>query len=391
MKTPAQIVESLLIRVHANWHIDIATENGSAPSLWPRNLPLGSAAQSDLESNFANFQQQVFVWRDWAAEHNLALVEGLRRVNGTIQKIPTHVTINSLDTAAALVGGDWERRISRGRIRLSLLRSRFPSVDDAAAIVRAVDAYSDVDFEMLCAAGRWFARNADTAAGLTPREVPIEGLHAKWLNSSRALVEALAGVRTLGLVTRHPSRIHFSYLDEDYLSTGGRRHDSATVGDSMFPPYLPEIVVITENKDTALHFPSLPGAIAIEGNGFSGADAIASFDWITDATEIIYWGDMDASGFEIVNHFRSAGLAIDTIFMDLRSFETYQRFGATTDAKGREIVVTPRKDLAQLTRREKELYDLLTDPQRDGVRRVEQERIPLDRARDAVRAIAGIS
>jgi len=54
-------------------------------------------------------------------------------------------------------------------------------------------------------------------------------------------------------------------------------------------------------------------------------------------------------------------------------------------------VVTPRKDLAQLTRREKELYDLLTDPQRDGVRRVEQERIPLDRARDAVRAIAGIS
>ncbi|MCU1407037.1 MAG: hypothetical protein JWQ43_3340 [Glaciihabitans sp.] len=402
MKSPDQVIESLRIKVFANWHLDVTAQavSNAVPGravtaeptrpMWPRSLPIGSATQADLELNFGTYQQQVFAWRDWAAEHGLELVEVLRRVNGTIQKIPTHLRIDSLDTAAVLLGGDWPARLERGRRRVALLRSRFPGVPDLATIVRETDSFTDTDFELLCSAARWFARNADTAAGLSPREVPVEGLHAKWLNTRRPLVAALAGVASLELATTHPARIHFRYLDPDYLATGARQHDSVTVGDTMFPPYLPEIVVITENKDSALHFPPLPGAIVVEGAGFTGATAIPGIDWIAEATDVIYWGDMDTAGFEIVNQFRSAGMAMDTILMDLRTFENYERFGARTDDKGRELTHVPAKDLPMLTRRESELYDLLTDPEWSRVRRVEQERIPIAVAVAAVRSLAGL-
>jgi hypothetical protein len=213
--------------------------------------------------------------------------------------------------------------------------------------------------------------------GLTPRQVPIEGLHAKWLNTRQPVIGILAGIESLGLLPRHPQRIHFTYLDPEHLAGGGRRHDSATVGDVMRPAYLPEIVLISENKDTAIHFPPVPKAVAVEGAGFGGAPAIASFDWLTAAPHLIYWGDLDPSGFEIVDRFRQAGLPVRTILMDLPSFEEYERFGTSTDARGNPLGTPVRQDLPHLNECERAVYDELTAPEWTRVRRVEQERVPL--------------
>lgn len=206
----------------------------------------------------------------------------------------------------------------------------------------------------------------------------LEGIHAKWLNTHQRQVRALAGVDSLGLLPPHPKRIHFTYLDPDHRGSGGRWHDSASVGDRMIPAYLPEVVLIAENKDSAMHFPSLAKAISIEGEGFAAAQAIASFPWITATRRLLYWGDMDPAGFEIVNAFRSAGLDATTIFMDMGAFRTYERFGATTDAQGKPLGITQRKSLPFLSRNEQELYLNLTDPEWTSYRRVEQERIPLE-------------
>ena len=222
-----------------------------------------------------------------------------------------------------------------------------------AGAVRAADCYSDTDFVLLCASAQWFSRNS--AEGLTPRQVPIEGLHAKWLKTHRALVQQLAGLDSLALLGAHPQRIHFSYLDPDHLAAGGRRHDSATVGDTMAPEYLPGVVLISENKDSAMHFPDLPGAISLEGAGWGGAQAAASFDWIRGARHLVYWGDMDAAGLEIVHQFRSRGLAVQTILMDTPSFERCERFGAATDAHGAALPVPTLRSVPTLTRFELEL------------------------------------
>jgi hypothetical protein len=182
------------------------------------------------------------------------------------------------------------------------LAARFPQVADPGKILRAVGGYSDAEFDLLCTSAEWFMRN--TASGLTPRQVPIEGLHAKWLDSHQPLLQTLAGIDDLGLLPSHPQRLHVTYLDPEYRAAGGRTHDSATVGDPMAPAYCPEIVVISENKDTAIHFPPLRNAICVEGAGFGGAGACASFGWITSCQHLINAGDMDASGLEIVDLFR---------------------------------------------------------------------------------------
>jgi hypothetical protein len=371
VKTPEVVLGALRSRVASGWHLDLGPETSS----WPRIFALGGATRSELEANFAEVQGQASAWRSWSGEHGLGLALASRRVHGSEQVLPTHVTIPDLDTAARLLGSEWEDRIRRGRRRLSRLHEDFPDVLSREAVVRAVDSYSDVDFELLCSAAHWFARNPGT--GLTPRQVPLEGIHAKWLNTHQAQVSALAGLVSLGLEGPHPQRIHFSYLDPDHRDSGGRWHDSASVGDRMIPAYQPDVVLIAENKDSAVNFPALAHAVSIEGEGFAAARAIASFPWVRAARRLFYWGDLDPAGFEIVNAFRTAGLDLRTIFMDLRTFRNYERFGATTDAAGKPLGVAPRKSLPLLTPTEQELYLHLTDPEWTSYRRVEQERIPL--------------
>lgn len=378
MKTPDQIVDAVRKRVAAGWHVVITSET----TAWPHNFVVGNVTQSQLESDFAAFQQSAFQWREWSVAHGLVLTSASRRVHGSTQSIPTHVTIPDIDTAIVLIGGDWPDRIQRGRARSTLLRNLFPGVTELAPVIRGVDSYSDTEFDLLCSTALWFRRHS--ASGLTPRQVPIAGLQSKWLNTHQALLQKLAGIDSLGLLGRHPNRIHFTYLDPDYLAAGGRRHDSATVGDAMRPAYAPDLVIISENKDSAIHFPALANAVSIEGAGSAGARAIASFDWIAAARHLIYWGDMDPAGLEILHQFRSAGLDVHTIFMDLPSFEAYERFGATADAHGDPLGLPQRKSLPLLTGPERELYTHLTDPNWTRVRRVEQERIPLGVAAEAV-------
>jgi hypothetical protein len=45
--------------------------------------------------------------------------------------------------------------------------------------------------------------------------------------------------------------------------------------------------------------------------GYGGSTA-AAFPWLKHCTKLFYWGDIDAPGFEILNGFREAGLAVSS-------------------------------------------------------------------------------
>jgi hypothetical protein len=408
MKTPEQFLADVRRRLTTTWAATAAaTTVGEADPSWPKAFPLGKVATMEAERGFAQLAGLAQLWRDWAASNNVQLEWQSRRLLGTPQQIPTHAMVHSADQAARLCGGGWNERLGRARARGAHLAARYPHLsqltpadvvapgdkDDgpgAAAqltaslvrVLRDADAMTDTDFELLCRAADWFATH--DAMGLTPRQVPIEGLHAKWLNSSRHLVRALAGVDDLGLLPDHPARIHFTYLDPDYRATGARLHDSATVGDTAAPAYAPQLVVISENKDTALYFPPLAEAISVEGVG-RGGRTIASFPWLVDAPRVIYWGDMDADGLEILDEFRRAGVPAAAILMDPTSYITWERFGTNTDPKGRLLGPRSPRPVGELTPTERELYLLLCNPVCPGPRRIEQERLPFSAAMDAIR------
>lgn len=388
MKTPEQVLGDVQRRLSNTWHLDAAQQPHAeglpaGPPRWPHSFPLGTVPKAILERDFERFQGEAFVWRDWAAKHGLTLSDAARIVHGTTQRIPTHVTIPSIAVAAELCGMTWVNRLERGRTRVAALRRSFPNLPNLERIVRDVDYYTEVDFDLLCVTAEWFRQHS--AAGLTPRQVPIPGLHAKWLNTRHATVATLAGLPALDLLPRHPARLHFTYLDPGHRAAGRRWHDSATVGDPMMPAYLPSVVVISENKDTALHFLALDAGISVEGMGHGGVTA-ASVPWLRECPNLFYWGDMDASGLEILDGFRAAGVPVTSVLMDLATYERYEQFGTSTDARGNPLTATACRPLAHLTAAEQQLYECLTDPSWTRYRRVEQERVPLIVAAEAVQA-----
>jgi len=389
VKTPAEVVADIERRLRGSWASEVEAGNatGQAESRWPHQFPLGRTTSAELGRSFGKVAAAVTAWRSWARAHDLHLVEESRRVAGTPQTITTHLVVPDVNTAANVVGGDWPSRIQRARLRAAVLTDRFASPVRLAGLLRDVDAYSDVDFELLCRAAEWFRFNAEFALGrLSARQVPIEGLHSKWLNTSQHLVAELAGMggaASLGLVEPRRARVNFTYLDPDYLAKGARRHDSETVGDSVALPYEPCVVLISENKDTVLTFPPVPAGIAVEGNG-KGGRTIAALRWVREAPLVVYWGDMDADGLEILDQFRVAGLNVISLLMDINAYHRYKRFGVNIDAHSRPLGPRLPRALQTPTTGERDLYQALCSSSWSGPRRIEQERIPLERAADAL-------
>lgn len=380
MKSNEQVLNALNRWLEANWPQAVM----NLPGFWPRRIKLSAPAGAALEMDFPAALDWAHQWQDWARAHRVELVIENRRVAGTSQHLPAYLHIPDLDTAARLLGGVWPTLLRTAQARAATIRDCFPDVDPVT-ILRELAGLSSTDFALLVTAAEWFRLH--DAAGLTPRQVPIQGLHSKWLNTRQQLVRYLSGKDNLGLV-RRPRTVHFTYVDENYLNDGGRRYDSATEGDTGSPAYTPQRIIITENKDTALFFPCLPKGIVMQGNGTAGPVLLPGLQWVSGCAAVFYWGDLDAEGFEIINQYRNNGLNVITVLMDRPTLEEYRTFGVCTDPQGRSLL-RARKSLPLLTEGEREAYDALTDPLWGGPYRLEQERIPLHIAHARVIQILG--
>lgn len=390
MKTPDRVVADVTARLRRSWSHALTSDvlrgaghdgghvsRDSDSLAWPHSFPLGMPGRRELEQQFAAHQAKALAWREWHATEagaGVDLVDATRRVHGTIQAFPTHLRVADIDAAAGISGREWAARLARGRTRAATLFERFMPASDLPRMLREVDNWTDVDFALLCDAAAWFRGN--DATGLTPRQVPVPGMHAKWLNTRQHLVAALAGLDRLPLAPAHPPRVHLTYLDPEHSAAGGRHHDCISVGDHVQLPYPPQVVIISENKDTAVSFPAVTGGVCIEGGGFGGA-APAALPWLVEAPLLAYWGDIDAAGFEILDGFRAAGVPAVSMLMDLVTFKRYERYGTSFDRRGTPLGPGIRRDLPHLDAAERAMYHALTDPAWKTHRRIEQERIPL--------------
>jgi len=121
---------------------------------------------------------------------------------------------------------------------------------------------------------------------------------------------------------------------------------------------------IIENLMTFLTFPTLPQSIAIWGQG-NGVLKLKNTSWLAQS-DLHYWGDLDAQGFEILATLRASFPAVNSLLMDKTTFQTHQEFSVTgTPSRLREPPTT-------LHPAETALYLEL----KDRNLRLEQERIP---------------
>jgi len=354
-----------------------------------RGLPVGLEPPTGkaLQQQWVDAREWALVWRD--VESRLpdgVTLEWSCRILGTAHHdLPSVLRISTLDAAASWVGGTYPSGLTTARARWALLHSTFPR-SATTSILRAVTGWDHVDVDLLIKAAQWFAAEPVADDTWTPRQVPVPGLHAKWLDVTgrRGLIEQLAGIPTLRFRAR-PTQARVTYLDPGHAAAGKRRWDVLTAGDSYSPPYPPAVVVVVENRDTAFYFPpEVPGGVLVLGNGDAAVSLLTTARSLMDAPQLIYWGDIDAEGLRIVARLRAADHPVVTILMDELTYDTYAMYGTPTDQHGKPVRPGDPKPPIELTPAEAALYAKLTDPGWDGYRRIEQERIPLDVAVAAV-------
>ncbi|NMO57686.1 hypothetical protein HH310_41790 [Actinoplanes sp. TBRC 11911] len=293
-----------------------------------------------------------------------------------------------LDGAAALPGDAEPPTVdlSRARELASALRSAGATL--TPAMLRAVYGLPPHDVDVLINAVTWLRQHPD-AGHWTLRQLPVPGMHTKWLDTHGALLRDVAGRDVRDEVRPRLTVMHLTYVDPGHAASGRRRHDAWTMGDVHDIAYQPRVVLVVENRDSRLWFPSVSDAIVVEGGGKAAAALLANVPWIRGANHVVYWGDIDADGYAILDHFR-ATLALPapdgapakhvaSILMEATDLYRYAPHGVNHDKAGRPI--KPSQELLpHLTEDETIAYNTIATAGPTPFRRIEQEAIPLAHA-----------
>ena len=122
-------------------------------------------------------------------------------------------------------------------------------------------------------------------------------------------------------------------------------------------------VFICENLLNFLTLPVLPDTAAIWSGGGFNIECLAGVDWLREKP-ILYWGDLDAHGFQILNQCRGYFPSTQAILMDRPTFDAHRHLISAGEP-------TPVASLPHLTAEETELFQLL----KRNTWRIEQERL----------------
>jgi len=114
-----------------------------------------------------------------------------------------------------------------------------------------------------------------------------------------------------------------------------------------------------------LTLPNLAESIAIFGEGFQ-IGLLKNAKWLSDK-QIIYWGDIDAHGFQILSQIRGYFPQTRSCMMDFDTFNDFKELAISG-------VDTNVSELLHLTPEEHQLFTYLLENKERN--RLEQEKIP---------------
>jgi hypothetical protein len=246
--------------------------------------------------------------------------------------------------------------------------------------------HGDADFECLRALLVWARDNP--ASGLRLRQLPVEGLHTKWVQQHHGLITDFAAalrntndsrdlLALLGLSTS-PVRLRLRLLCPHLRSQAGGLGDiEAPLQELAALPITPSRLVIVENLDTGLALPDIDGGVALMKLGHA-VRLVQQLPWLTHKVRSVYWGDIDTHGFAILDRARAALLHTESVLMDEA---TLQRFAHLCVA---EPQPHPCDSVEHLTCAEQKTLVSLAQ------RRLEQERLPWPHALAQVRRALGV-
>ena len=382
---PRDAAQILRRRIARQWPDAVCAELNDG-QVWRTTVALSPGVTSGERIGrlgFGAVHDWTQAWLEVPRTPGIDLVHRRVSVARVEQEVPATLVVTGLDAAWALLrmvgGGEPDPDVARARTVAARMRNAGATLTPAT--LGAVHALADPDVEVVLASVAWLASHADISAW-TARQLPVPGMHSKWLATHGALLRDLVGRDVRAQVRPRLAVVHMTYVDPAYLASGGRRHDAWTTGDTHEPVYAPRTVLIVENRDCRLWFPPLDATIVVEGGGKAASTLLADVDWLRRAPVLAYWGDIDADGFAILDHLRSMlsvasePQPITSILMDGRALDRYSHLGVNAGVDGRALGPATAQ-LPHLTADEREAYHAVATAGPAPVRRIEQERIPL--------------
>ncbi|WP_243076295.1 Wadjet anti-phage system protein JetD domain-containing protein [Microbacterium sp. SS28] len=329
----------------------------------PLNPPTEREALSDLDQ----VRRWVGSWREAYDATEVELVWAVRnwsRIGS--QEIPVRATLRGPEAIARVAGeaAAWGVLVKR----LDVLRALAGAEGDGVlrSHARAIADLDDADFDRLVDVTFWLRENP--TSGRLIRELPIRGIHTKWIESRRGLVESLhrAGTGASGLGLHEPSPLVRMRVLDPSFALHGLVDVSAPVDDLAAISIRPDRVFVFENLATVLAMPQMAGAVAIHGGGHR-VDLIARLPW---AHQVTYWGDLDSHGFAILHRLRASGVVATSVLMDTQTVLDHRDLWGHDPNPNTSV-------LPLLTIHESTTLRLLSA---QGNVRLEQERVPWDYA-----------
>lgn len=363
---------------------------------WPLAFTVRWPDQRTLTAQAPDWHKANNALRAWARRYGCTVTEKNRLMVTPVALVDT-VTIPDENTAMRVVGGDGARQYRKARERIDRLACECDvSREIAAPVAKTLDRESDTDFTLAIRAARFFATH--DASGMTPRQVPLSGFSAKWLDQTHAkrreAICALCGKDSLDLSDR-PVELRMRWLDPAHAG-----EPEMVVTSPWKPSGERDVryVIIVENKDTYQGMPAISNGLCVWGAGKAIQASLTLLPWLgAEATSpdganrrvpVVYWGDMDADGLEILDAVRQAGVRCRSLFMDGEAYARYSWFGTNLTPEGTPIAARDPKATPMLDPHERELYQIVCGKTgRHTYLRVEQERIPLADAADALRSL----
>jgi len=261
----------------------------------------------------------------------------------------------------------------------SIIRANFPELKDWIVKNPSKIIQSHGHWEGILKVCNYFKKNPQPNQYI--RELPIQ-LHTKFIERNQGIIKDLLDIlisefinskerqfeKRFNLKFSEP-QVRFKILDKKISQNYFSGIDDIAISVSQFEKLdLPvKKVIIVENKTTLYTTLTLPGmnlAIAIFGSGYNVYN-LKNVDWFGNL-ELLYWGDIDVQGFEILSQFRVYFPQAKSVLMDIVTFERFfeNDLGTLTN------VLAPQN----LTNSELELYTVL----KMNNWRLEQEKIPFE-------------
>jgi len=351
-------VAKLYDRNFASW-----ATSPSQSGEWLIDIPLSPPNESVALRDPASVSDWIAAWR---SANGAVQWETRRWANAGTQTVPVRLRFASPTQAARFAGRAAHWEISRTRAR-DLLAALPPGEEMEIAVRKTLAAVAQLDrsdYDRLRLVLGWLLVNPKS--GLFVRQLPIRGIDTKWIEQHSKVVNTLftaaTGIVGLGLATK-PAQLRMRFLDPK-LAPGAIRDLTAPVEDIARLELSVERVIIVENLECLLSLPNLPRTVAIHGKGYS-VPLLAEIPWLSDAG-IVYWGDLDSDGFNILAMVRALLPQTRSILMDAATVTEFRDL-AVPDSNTRRTFAGPLTDTEQAA------IAALADA---GDIRIEQERIP---------------